>query len=820
MRVALSEIWELTDCVEVSDKTASGLAGCGEIYEIVLMLVLKGRGRLQTAEGDCWLEPGDVAVRSRFLETGCVLDLTADPLQAKPWEQKNTAKSSDGYIAAVLHFPAAKLSGMSARDIVYIEDKVFERKSGRSDELKGLLGRSLKNALCLEICREHETQILPQIFAWLAGHCLFKEQLNPASREERAEVIRRYMHSRYNRRLSLKELAERMELSVPYLSKFIKENLGWSFHNYLDHIRLSYTMSELKNNDIFLASAALLGGFPNIMAFNRAFEREYHTTLADYKKQKRHEPDTARTDLELRTSVQELLENIQDKMDRALTSHTFCVKARAGSGQPYAKNWMKVLNLGYAEDLQKGSIREHILQLKKELGFLYGRVENIFSQRLLVDIHSPERFNFSRVDMILDFLIENGIIPFLNMSFSDKIIRKDINRLFMKEDIVKGFANDDQYRRLIAEFFSHCVRRYGVSAVEKWRIELRWIHKIGDAMDARWLDIFEILYRTVKKYSPGAQVGGFCFNINDNNEMLKFYLKRKKYVRPDFISVVCYPYHMPGTGGGSPLVKDMDYMERKLDELNFLMLQNGYDNGSLYITEWNISISNNNYFHDSCWKGAYILRTAAAGLEKAWCMAHWGSSDRTTEYFDSVQLLNGRNGLISRNSIRKPSFYAYDFLNRMGSRLIKKDKRYILTENGSGSYFIVCNYLNPIRESYYRQADECVGCTQITDLFEKSEMKLRLELMSVDCGKYQVEKFSVSPDFGSVMDEWLRLGHKIECTDMERSWLISVCVPRYSRKIVESYNGCIEIETELMANEIQFLQISPYRAALDATDVK
>ena len=89
--------------------------------------------------------------------------------------------------------------------------------------------------------------------------------------------------------------------------------------------------------------------------------------------------------------------------------------------------------------------------------FIWDGVENIFSQGLFVDIHSSGRFNFLRVDLILDFLIKNQIIPFLNMSFNDKIIRKDINSLFMKETIVKTFDNDDQYRRLIEAFFAHCV---------------------------------------------------------------------------------------------------------------------------------------------------------------------------------------------------------------------------------------------------------------------------------------------------------------------------------------------------------------------------
>ena len=68
------------------------------------------------------------------------------------------------------------------------------------------------------------------------------------------------------------------------------------------------------------------------------------------------------------------------------------------------------------------------------------------------------------------------------------------------------------------------------------------------------------------------------------------------------------------------------------------------------------------------------------------------------------------------------------------------------------------------------------------------------------------EKLSVSPEAGSVLDEWLRLGYPDENSDMERSWLSRVCVPRYSLKLVQASDGCLCVNTQLSANEIQFLK--------------
>ncbi len=824
MNTTLSEIWAFESTDDDPGHSTANLNVSGESYELILLMLLKGSGHFLSPDGERLAGTGDL-----FIWQGCsTVGQTPPPLSAGssegPLNHYGICGSSEGifghygirgsgtYTAAVFHLPIAKLADMGNLSVIQMDSAVFKENRGELRQLKNLLTASLLKALEPGALSGEADPSLWQIMTWLLQHCIYEDIHTPQSHEERLDFIRRYVHSGCIHRLSLDQLAQKMELSAPYLSKFIKEHLGQNFHSYVDTVRLSYTMREARINPGAFSFSALRCGFPNMTAFGRAFENVYHQSPSIYKRQAASAITAASPDPRLCRHIRAMAEGLGEGKNPPAAPYTIHIQADAGTGRPYTNNWMNVLNLGYAEDLQKGSISEHILLLKKELGFSYGRVENIFSQGLFVDIHSSGRFNFLRVDLILDFLIKNQIIPFLNMSFNDKIIRKDINSLFMKETIVKTFDNDDQYRRLIEAFFAHCVARYGTAEVKKWRIELQWIHSPGDGMKEKWLDVFDILYRAVKKYSPGTLVGGFCFNTNCDIQILESYLKKKKTVRPDFISVVCYPYHVPGPlcpETSSLLERDMDYIGKKLDELLLIFKEHGYDSSRLYVTEWNISVSNSNYLHDSCWKAAYILRTAGEGIDKAWCMAHWGCTDRTTEYFDSIRLLNGRNGLISRNGICKPAFFAYRFLEHMGPRLIQKGKHYILTKNRADTYFLVCHHLAAIRDSYYQQEDECVDFHQIAGLFDSEILELCLKLSGIHADSYRVEKLSVSPEAGSVLDEWLRLGYPDENSDMERSWLSRVCVPRYSLKLVQASDGCLCVNTQLSANEIQFLKISP-----------
>ena len=82
-------------------------------------------------------------------------------------------------------------------------------------------------------------------------------------------------------------------------------------------------------------------------------------------------------------------------------------------------------------------------------------------------------------------------------------------------------------------------------------------------------------------------------------------------------------------------------------------------------------------------------------------MAYWHALDSYSDYYDADNVLNGDSGMISRDGIRKPSFYAYVFMNRLLPNVIKKDENSIITTNGRDRYVIACHNLRNYRLSMY-----------------------------------------------------------------------------------------------------------------------
>ena len=728
--------------------------------------------------------------------------------------KEETVKLEDHVLGAVLVIPERVLSEYAdLLQLTFVCDS--RKKDHRPYET---LRRCLKQSLSLSfdsslIGRLYKAESACRVLECLLEH--FTEAVPDGkllSKEDREEYILRYIHHNYRRQFTLLELSDRLGLSVPYLSRYIKGRMGCGFNTYVNRIRLQYAMEEMAGGEKSFLKAAANHGFANMASFQRIFQEVYGVLPSEYKMSMEKQMPEAEKENEAYRDLAEILKDFLSRdqnENRQKTEKKVSIKADTAKRELYEHNWLEVLNLGEAEDLLRGDVQEHILRLKKNLHFKYGRIRGLFSPKLFVNINSRDDFNFSRVDRVLDFLVMNQILPFCDMGFKESLIQANAGEKPLKKwEQAEQFSDVSQYEKLIGQFLRHCTKRYGENQMEQWKFELNWYvidSSLGLAQICR--DVFAILYRMIKRYSPGSSVGGFGFNVYNSNRMIREYLKysRKDEVRPDFLSVLLYPYEYRSEG--NPLIQDPDYVEQELNSLAELMESYGYTRKQLYVTEWNLSISNANFLHDSCYKGAWILRNTAASLGLAGIMAHWGNSDRTADFFDAVHLLNGRNGLISRSGICKPAYYAYDFLNSQEKYLVSKGPDHILTTGGDGNYTIVCNHWCPLKEQYYQEYKEDRPSHQMASLFETSRQTLEFVLLHVPEGRYKVEKLYVNQFAGSVFDEWMRVGTPEDYGKREEEYLSAVCVPHFQSFYTESRGDRLMINTSMEANEIQLLHI-------------
>lgn len=707
------------------------------------------------------------------------------------------------------------LTELTKNPIISFECSSLLHESAAMSQLRGLLKRTLHyrvNTSFLDKIREYG-------YCCDVLECLIKNfsVWNMAwnqeeGQEARLEEILSYIQANYEKPLNLQILADHFFLSVQYLSKYIKNHLGMGFFDYLDEVRLYHAVDELIYTDFSLTKIAYDNGFPNLSSFNRAFRQKYETTPSSYRKtvirrQERKQKNSS--ELETTNLLRRYFQNnpLEEEDDR------WKVKA-FGDGsirREFRQNWLRVLNLGSAEEVRQGYIQEHIVELKQELGFVYGRIWSLFCKENLIDLERDGSYHFSALFQMLDFMMEHKITPFLVLAQKPKkLVDPDLKSLLSVNSASP--VNLVRYKKVLSRFMKECICRYGISEVETWKFECWWERKdiyITD-VEPEWRERFRMEYDCIKSLVPKASVGGLGFNIYDANAAVESYLKngQKEERYLDFLSVSLYPYVREHNVTGNKVV-DENFVERKLDSLKILLNDYGYSVADLYVTEWNLSISGRDWLNDTCYKGAYLMKNLIAAVDKAACRAYWGNTDRIDEYYDFIGCLNGGSGLVSRDGIRKPAFYAMSFMSRLTKNLLAKGDNYMITATNHDSYFIVCHNMQQPDFDYYLSGMERRKPQSILTYFENRQMQIDFTLCGVKAGAYRLRRYYVNQEAGSVFDEWAKMGY-VESVDLEEiEYLKLVSVSGMQTETCQVKKGEISFQSLMQANEIQLIHLKP-----------
>lgn len=639
--------------------------------------------------------------------------------------------------------------------------------------------------------------------------------------EDRMAEIINYIHANYEKRLSLNELAEYLYLSVPYLSKYIKRNMGMNFVDYINNIRLFHAVDDLLYSDKSIMNIALDNGFANTAAFNELFKKVYHAKPSEYRQQMRATV-TPEGDIEKEQDIKAINERVNSYLENNMilapvdisTENNFTI-LDATKIRDFKKHWNRMINVGRAGDLLRSDMQEHLLVLKEEIGFQYVRFWDIFSIDLFINESNEEgNYNFEKLDKILDFLVENGIRPYIEMGYKPKQLHSTLTKTLIAEKREIAFQSLHSFKRFITTFITHLTNRYGVEEIENWYFE-QWSGEDIErgSENEYFFGIFNALYEIIKRISPNTKVGGGGIGIqygSGNLSRLVYTWGQQKYL-PDFLSLYCYPY-IRGDEDGAAYAKistDKNFLKNQLDMAAAVIADSKLKSVEIHVTEWSSTISNRNVLNDSCYKGAYIMKSIIDSIDMTDILGYWVGSDIFSEYFDSSPILFGGCGLLSKDGIKKPSYYAYYFLNFMGKYLINADGNSIVTTNGHNNYYIACHNYRHLNYKYYLKSENEVELENLNQLYEDNGMlQLNYQFTNVMNGRYKIKTYAINEDNGSVQEEWRRMGLNNQLTKQEVDYLKRICTPFIQIREYEVKNQVLNFEVKIKAQEIQYLHIS------------
>lgn len=125
------------------------------------------------------------------------------------------------------------------------------------------------------------------IYLWLKEslNSLIDEIKNSSNHKNNMVIykIQKYVNENYTENISLKDIAESLNMSYNYLSYLFNNEMNMKFKDYLRKIRINQSMELLENSEYEINRIALEVGFANQSYFTKTFKKETGITPKKYR---------------------------------------------------------------------------------------------------------------------------------------------------------------------------------------------------------------------------------------------------------------------------------------------------------------------------------------------------------------------------------------------------------------------------------------------------------------------------------------------------------------------------------------------------------
>jgi len=344
---------------------------------------------------------------------------------------------------------------------------------------------------------------------------------------------------------------------------------------------------------------------------------------------------------------------------------------------PFNTMFKECVGAGRANEGLRADWQQQLAYVHQECGFKYIRMHGLLTDDMGVyreDRKGNPEYNFQYIDVLYDFILSIGMKPFVELGFMPEALASGTETIFWWKGNVTPPKDYEKWEDLIRNLTLHFTERYGTDEVKTWYFEV-WNEPnlkpwFWTGTQEDYFKLYQHSVKAIKSVNKEYRVGGpatagaawevelidFCKN---NNLPLDFITTHAYGVKQGFLD----EYGQFGT------VLDSNPMSISIDVLNSRKEIDGscMPGLELHYTEWSASYTPADPIHDSYHEAAYILDRIKKVGDAATSMSYWVFTDIFEEPGPRFTPFHGGFGLLNYQSINKPAFYAYQFLNKLGN---------------------------------------------------------------------------------------------------------------------------------------------------------
>ena len=379
----------------------------------------------------------------------------------------------------------------------------------------------------------------------------------------------------------------------------------------------------------------------------------------------------------------------------------------SAGGHPFPHFWERMFGSGRAILSLRESYRRDLRDVKQITGFEYVRFHAIFHDEVGIydeDAHGAPVYNFSYSDQIYDGLVQNGVHPFVELSFMpQKLAAQQIVQSFWYKPIVSPPKDWTKWGDLISHFAQHLVDRYGIDELSQWYFEV-WNEPnldfwAGEPKEQTYYQLYDVAAKAIKAVNPRLRVGGpataqaawvdrFIQHVTENK------------IPADFVSTHVYGNDSAENAlGVNESVPRTQMVCRAARKVHDQVAASPQPNLPIIWSEYNASYKNEPDVTDAPFMGPWLADTIRQCDGLVQMMSYWSFSDVFEEQGVVKEPFYGGFGLLAERGLPKPAFNAFKLLHHLGNERIPVDSNSaIVTRRLDGSLVIALWNLSPPEE--------------------------------------------------------------------------------------------------------------------------
>jgi len=488
---------------------------------------------------------------------------------------------------------------------------------------------------------------------------------------------------------------------------------------------------------------------------------------------------------------------------------------------PRSDVWRECIGAGRAAEGLRADWQRQLKLVQDEIGFCSIRFHGLLHDDMGLYAETKDgtpAHNWQYVDVLYDELLALKLRPFVEFGFMPSALASGNKKMFWWNGNVTPPKSCEKWDGLIGGLVQHWTERYGANEVKRWNFEIWnepnypgfWGPRDPNHPKEEYFELFAHTAAAVKKVSSAYRVGGPAGSGPDwVADQIKFCASNS--VPLDFIS-----YHAYGLGDGpSGLDQFGDrllYLSGNLhspadiaNSQREVIDRSARPGLPIHITEWSSSYSPRDPVHDSYFSAPYILDQLKRTEQGIASMSYWVFTDIFEENGPPPTPFHGGFGLLNLQGIKKPAYFAYQFLAQLGTTELKNSDAasWVCRDTNGGVQMLLWDLTSV--------ADEKTANQEIFSkvIPAKPKYGIAITVSNVPPGDYRLQLWKVGFEKNDAYSANLKLGAPSQLTREQEKELSAAASGKVESDVVVTVGaeGRFTKTLSLRENEVMLLKL-------------